>query len=85
MLSPYFKCDFGGGEVKWRGLNNNLVIYLLMREAIQLPIRLAENFLYNSRGLGVISLLVKHYVPLAHINKVKKLLKFKSAMNLQCY
>ena len=27
-------------------------------------------FLYNSKGLDVISLLVKYYVPLAHINKV---------------
>ena len=33
-------------------------------------------FLYNSKGLVVISLLVKYYVPLAHINKVLKLLKF---------
>ena len=58
---------------------------VLTREAIQLPIRLAENFLYNSRGSDVISLLVKYYVPLAHINKVIKFLKFKSAMNLQCF
>ena len=36
-------------------------------------------FLYNSRGLDVISLLVKYYGPLAHINKVIKLLKFKTA------
>ena len=42
-------------------------------------------FLHNSRGLDVISLLVKYYVPLVHINKVIKLLKFKSAMNLQCF
>ena len=26
--------------------------------------------LYNSKGLDVISLLVKYYVPLEHINKV---------------
>ena len=44
-----------------------------------------KNVLYNSRGLDVISLLVKYYVPLAHINKVIKLLKFKSTMNLQCF
>ena len=35
-----------------------------------------QNFLYNSRGLDVIILLVKYYAPLAHINKVIKLLKF---------
>ena len=35
-----------------------------------------QKFLYNSRGLDVISLLVKYYLPLAHINKVIKLLKF---------
>ena len=34
---------------------------------------IGRKFLYNSRGLDVISLLVKHYVPLAHINKVIKL------------
>ena len=43
---------------------------------------MAENFLYNSKDLDVISLLVKYYVPLAHFNKVIKLLKFKSAVNL---
>ena len=42
----------------------------LTRKAIQLPIQMAENFLYNSKGLDVISLLVKYYVPLAHFNKV---------------
>ena len=42
-----------------------------------------RNFLYNSKGLDVISLLVKYYVPLAHINKDIKLLKFKSVINLQ--
>ena len=41
-------------------------------------------FLYNSQGLDVISLLVKYNVPLAHINKVIKILKFKSAINLLC-
>ena len=30
-----------------------------------------ESFLYNSRGLDLISLLVKYYVPLGHINNVK--------------
>ena len=45
---------------------------------------IGRKVLYNSRGLDAISLLVKYYVPLAHINKVIKLLKFKSAMNLQC-
>ena len=40
---------------------------------------------YIILGLDVISLLVKYYVPLARINKVIKLLKFKSAMNLQCF
>ena len=34
---------------------------------------------------AVISLLVIYYVPLAHINKVIKLLKFKTAVNLQCF
>ena len=53
-----------------------------MRKAIQLPIQMAENVLYNSKGLDVISLLVKYYVPLEHFNKVIKLLKFKSAVNL---
>ena len=42
----------------------------------------ARKFLYNSKGLDVISLLIKYYVPLAHINKVIKLLMFKSAINL---
>ena len=32
-----------------------------------------RKFLYNYRGLDVISLLVKYYVPLSHINKVMKL------------
>ena len=40
-----------------------------------------RKFLYNSKGLDIISLLVKYYVPFAHINKVIKLLKFNSAMN----
>ena len=44
-----------------------------------------RKFLYNSKGLDVISLLVKYYGPMAHINKVIKLLKFKSAINLQCF
>ena len=44
-----------------------------------------RKFLNNSKGLDVSSLLVKEYVPLAHINKVIKLLKFKSAVNLQCF
>ena len=39
-----------------------------------------RKFLYNSKGLDVSSLLVKYYVPLAHINKVIKLLKLKSAI-----
>ena len=42
-----------------------------------------RKFLCNSKGLDVISLLVKYYVPLAHFNKVIKFLKFKSAVNLQ--
>ena len=44
-----------------------------------------RKFLYNSKGPDVFSLLVKYYVPLAHINKVIKLLKFKSAVNLKCF
>ena len=44
-----------------------------------------RKFLYNSKGLVVISLLVIYYVPLAHFNKVIKLLNFKSAVNLQCF
>ena len=44
-----------------------------------------RKFLYNSKGLDVIILLIKYYVPLAHFNKVIKLLKFKSAVNLQCF
>ena len=44
-----------------------------------------RKFLDNSKGLDVISLLVKYYWPLTHINKVIELLKFKSAMNLQCF
>ena len=47
-----------------------------------------QKILYNSKGLDVlvqiINLLVKYYVPLAHINIVIKLLKFKSAINLNC-
>ena len=31
---------------------------------------IGRKFLYNSRGFDVISLLVKYYVPLEHINKV---------------
>ena len=42
-------------------------------------------FLDNSQGLNVISLMVKYYEPLTHINKVIKLLKFQSAINLQCF
>ena len=44
-----------------------------------------RKFLYNSNGFDVISSLVKYYVPLAHFNKVIKLLKFKSGVNLQCF
>ena len=55
-----------------------------MKNAIQLSIR-GQNFLYNSKGLVVISLLVKYYMPLAHIKKFLKLLKFKSAINLYCF
>ena len=44
-----------------------------------------RKFLYNSKGLDVINLLVKYYVLLAHFNKVIKLIKFKSAVNLQCF
>ena len=44
-----------------------------------------RQFLYNSHGLDVLNLLVKYFVPLTHINKVIKLLKFKSAVNLQCF
>ena len=29
-----------------------------------------RKFLYNSKGLDVISLLIKYYVPLVHFNKV---------------
>ena len=36
-----------------------------------------RKFLYNSKCLDVIILLVKYYVPLEHFNKVIKLLKFK--------
>ena len=32
-----------------------------------------RKFLYDSKGLDVISFLVKYYAPLAHINKVIKL------------
>ena len=62
--------------------------YSLTKKEIQLPIRVAENLytrIYNSKGLDEISLPVKYYVPLAHINKGIKLVKFKSAMNLQCF
>ena len=38
-----------------------------------------------SKDGAVISLLLKYYVPLEHINKAIKLLKFKSAVNLQCF
>ena len=38
-----------------------------------------RKFLDNSKGLDVISLLVKYYLPLAHINKVIKFLNFKYA------
>ena len=41
-----------------------------------------RKFLYNSKGLDVIRLLVKYYVSLSHFNKVIKLLKFKSAVFL---
>ena len=43
--------------------------------------------LYNSRGLVVISVLIKYYMPLALTSKVIKLIKFKSAMkaNWQLY
>ena len=44
-----------------------------------------RKFLCNSKGLDLINLLVKYYLPLAHFNKVIKLLKFKSAVNLQCF
>ena len=40
-------------------------------------------YLDNSQGINVISLMVKYYVPLTHINKVIKLLKFQSEINLQ--
>ena len=62
--------------------NSLLINVWLTRKEIQLPIREAEN-VYIILNL-IIGLLVKDYEPLAHINKVIKLLKFESAMNLQC-
>ena len=47
------------------------------RKQFNCQFRVAENFQIILKGLDVISLLVKYYVPLAHINKVVKLLKFK--------
>ena len=42
-------------------------------------------FLDNSKGIDIISLLVKYYGQLANINKVIKLCKCKFAMNPQCF
>ena len=39
----------------------------LTRKAIQLPIRVAENFLDNSKGLDVISFLVKYFRELSRL------------------
>ena len=44
-----------------------------------------RKFLDNSKGLDVINLLVKYDLPLVHIHNVIKLVKFKSAMNLQIF
>ena len=37
-----------------------------------------RKFLYNSKGLDVLRLLVKYYVPLAHFNKVINRLRIKA-------
>ena len=42
------------------------LIYFTYEESYSAANSIAENFLYNSRGLDVINLLVKYYVPLAH-------------------
>ena len=62
-----------------------LLVYKTDEESNSAANSNVRKFLYNSKGLDVISLLVKYYVPLAHFNKVIKLLKFKSAVNLQCF
>ena len=50
-----------------------LALPVLTRKAVQLPIRVSKFFLYNYKGLDVISLQVKYYEPWAHSNKVIKL------------
>ena len=56
-------------------------VYLYLLEMQFNFIRVAEYFL--DKDLVLFSLLVKYYVLFAHINKVRKLVKFNSAMNLQ--
>ena len=53
--------------------------YITDEESYSAANSIGRKFLYNSRVLYVISLLVKYYVPLAHINKV---INF-SSLNLQ--
>ena len=67
---------------------NNLTIEIkqhLRRTLLNCNFKWQKFILDNSKCFDVISLLVKYYVPVAHINKIIKLLKFKSAMNLQCF
>ena len=44
---------------------------------------MAELFLDISNDGAVLSLLIKFYVPMAHINKVIKVLNLQSALNSQ--
>ena len=69
-------------DIRDQRLMKNLKIYCKLREKQFYCLFEWQKILYNSTGLNVISLLVKYYVPLAHINKVIKLLKFKSAVFL---
>ena len=48
----------------------------LTRKTIQLPIRVAEKFYIILNGLDVVSLLVKYYVPMEHINKDFNIFKY---------
>ena len=55
-------------------VNNSFLVESSSNEECNLTVHSnGRKFLYNSIDLDVNSLLVKYYVPLAHINKVIKL------------
>ena len=53
-------------------------MYNTYEESILTALSSGRKFLDNSEGFDVLTGKIEYYLPLAHINKVIKLLKFKS-------